>query len=204
MTKLITSDDLCILKDFFSSSTSVSDELIHTISQSFIKRIFKKGEVITKEGDIECYANIVTKGVVHQFMYDEDAIITINITPARLGFNSLKSYIESSPSLEVHEALTDVEVLSIRKQDIDELVKSDAAICYLLYKVHEHILLDRENRMLMLQYRSAEKRLQLFHEIIQRSDYLLANTPDKYIASYLNMTPQQYSKEKSKRLKRQG
>ncbi len=50
--------------------------------------------------------------------------------------------------------------------------------------------------MLLLQYRSPQKRFRLFHEIVERSNWILDGTPDKYIASYLNMTPQQYSKEK--------
>ncbi|WP_066629986.1 Crp/Fnr family transcriptional regulator [Labilibacter marinus] len=203
MTKSVSASDHHILKDFFLSAATVSDEHIYALSELFSKRTFKKGQVILKEGDIDNYANIVTKGVVHQFIYDEDAVITINITPEGLGFNSLKSFIKSSPSIEVHEALTDVEILSIKKQDIDELSKKNIDLCYLLYKIYEFILLDRENRMLMLQYRSAEKRFQLFHDIIKRSEFILKHTPDKYIASYLNMTPQQYSKEKSKHIKKQ-
>ena len=54
--------------------------------------------------------------------------------------------------------------------------------------------------MLMLQYRNPSKRYALFLEIVERAKWILEDTQDKYIASYLNMTPQQYSKEKKKAL----
>ena len=133
---------------------------------------------------------------MHQYIFDDDVAITTNLTPLGLPFNSLKSYIEASPSLEIHEAITDVEIIYLEKKDMELLAQEYYQVSYLLYKIHENILLDRENRMLLLQYRNPQKRFRLFHETVIRSNYILEGTPDKYIASYLNMTPQQYSKEK--------
>jgi CRP-like cAMP-binding protein len=127
--------------------------------------------------------------------------MTINITPKGLGFNSLKSYLNEVPSDEVHEAITDVEIVSITKHDLDMLVKKNHEFCYLMLKVYENILLDRENRTFLLQYKNPTKRFMLFHEIVERANWILGDTPDKYIANYLNMTPQQYSNEKKKMLK---
>lgn len=61
-------------------------------------------------------------------------------------FNSLKSYIEEEPSLEIQEAITDVEFLCIEKQDMERLAKESRQ--FFLYKIHEIIQRDRENRML--------------------------------------------------------
>ncbi|UOB16098.1 Crp/Fnr family transcriptional regulator [Abyssalbus ytuae] len=196
--KTISDLDAKLLYDFFQLAAPVSTQLFAEISVRFKKRTFQKGASILKAGEVETKSNIVVKGVVHQFIFDEDVPVTTNITPKGLAFNSLKSYIDSSPSLEIQEAITDVELLSIDKKDLEELVKKNTEVCYLLYKIHEYILLDRENRTLLLQYRSPSKRFKLFHEIVERSNRILEGTPDKYIASYLNMTPQQYSREKNK------
>jgi CRP-like cAMP-binding protein len=122
--------------------------------------------------------------------------ITTNLTPAGLPFNSLKSYLEESPSMEVQEAITDVTLLSLQKQDLEALVHKSHEFSQLMYRIHENILLDRENRMFLLQYRNPSKRFRLFHENVERSRGLIGCTPDKFLASYLNMTPQQYSREK--------
>ena len=190
--------DYLLLRKFFTMATPVNDDLFDQFSILFEKKEFSKGEFILKEGEVETKSNIVVKGVVHQYVYDEDAIITTNITPKGLAFNSLKSYIDESPSFEIHEAITDVELLYIEKKDIENLASENKEFCYLLYKIYANILLDRENRMFMLQYRSPAKRFIIFHELIERSQWILDGTPDKFIASYLNMTPQQYSKEKRK------
>ncbi len=194
----ITEADYRLLYDFFSLSAPVSRELFEEIKPFLKKRIYLKGASILRSGEIETRSNIVIKGIVHQFVYDDDIPVTTNITPKGLAFNSLKSYIEGSPSLEIQEAVTDVELLSIEKQDMEELAQKNHQFSYLMYKIHESILLDRENRMFLLQYRSPAKRFRLFHDIVIRSNWILEGTPDKYIASYLNMTPQQYSREKNK------
>ncbi|MDY0781458.1 Crp/Fnr family transcriptional regulator [Tenacibaculum sp. IB213877] len=194
--EILSESDRQLLYKFIQLATPISDDLFSELVTYFKKRTYTKGETILKEGEIESKSNIVAKGVVHQFFYDEDVPITTNITPKGLPFNSLKSYINKTPSQEIQEAITDVEILSIEKKDLEMLAQKWAEMGFVLYRIHEYILLDRENRMSLLQYRNPSKRFQLFHEIVGRSNLMLESTPDKFIASYLNMTPQQYSKEK--------
>lgn len=192
----ISTSEYKVLHDLFASAGPLSDSLFAEISKYVRKKSYKKGDSILKSGEVETKSNIVVKGVVLQYVFDDDMPITINITPKGLAFNSLKSYVDGSPSVEIHEAITDVELLSIEKKDIEMLAKKSHEFSYLMFKVHELILLDRENRAFLLQYRNPAKRFKLFHEIIERANWILEDTPDKYIASYLNMTPQQYSREK--------
>ncbi|GAA0893972.1 hypothetical protein GCM10009122_36520 [Fulvivirga kasyanovii] len=185
-----------VLFEFLNNISPVSDELWGEISRFIRQKSYTKGECILREGEIETRSNVVIKGVVHQFVYDDDVTITTNLTPSGFPFNSLKSYIEGSPSIEVQEAITDVDLLYMEKQDLEDLVIRSHEFSYLMYKIHENILLDRENRMFLLQYRNPSKRFRLFHESVERSKGLTGCTPDKFLASYLNMTPQQYSREK--------
>ncbi len=196
--KSIAASDRQLFRDFLQMALPVSDDLFAEIVKIVKKKTYHKGETILRAGDVETTVKIVAKGIVHQFVYDDDVPITINITPKGLSFNSLLSYLEGTPSLEIQETITDVELLCIEKQDMENLARANNEFCFLLFKIYEYVLLDRENRMFLLQYRNPAKRFRLFHEIVKRSNWLLEGTPDKYIASYLNMTPQQYSREKSK------
>ncbi|GAA5024961.1 hypothetical protein GCM10011506_09000 [Marivirga lumbricoides] len=182
--------------EFFNKISPVSTYLQTEISHLLKTKSFTKGQSILKMGEVETHSNFVLKGVVHQFVYDEDTVITTNLTPGGLPFNSLKSYIEGCPSLEVQEAITDVDLLYLEKNDLDALMAKSHEFSYLMYKIHENILLDRENRMFLLQYRNPSKRFRLFYENVERSKGLMGCTPEKFLASYLNMTPQQYSREK--------
>ncbi|WP_158522823.1 Crp/Fnr family transcriptional regulator [Geofilum rhodophaeum] len=190
-----------ILLDFLGLSAAPTDELIAEILRLLKKRSYKKGDYILKMGEVERNANIVVKGIVHQYVFDEEEQKTINITPRGLSFNSLKSYLGEQPSVEIQEALTDVEIIYLTKDDIETLAQRNPQFSYLMFKLYEKILYDRENRMFLLQNRNPSKRLRLFHENVERANLILQDTPDKYIASYLNMNPQQYSNEKKKMLK---
>ncbi|WMN11502.1 Crp/Fnr family transcriptional regulator [Marivirga salinae] len=190
-----------VLFDFFSLVIPLDDEIYDLLGPYIKKKSYKKGDSILKEGEIETKANVVVEGVVHQYIYEDDQPKTVNITPKGLSFNSLKSYLSKEPSLEIQEAITDVEVVYMMKEDIDWLAKTNSKFAYLMFKVYENILLDRENRMFLLQYKNPTKRLRLFHETVSRAHMMIKDTPDKYIASYLNMTPQQYSNEKRKLMK---
>lgn len=191
-----------LLLDFLKlAAAPLTDELMVEILKYLKKRSYRKGDYILKVGEVETNANIVVKGVVHQYIYDEDELKTINITPKGLSFNSLKSYISEQPSLEIQEAITDVELIYLTKKDIEMLAQKNYQFSYLMFKVYERILLDRENRMFLLQNRNPSKRFRLFYENVERANLILKDTPDKYIASYLNMNPQQYSHEKKKMLK---
>ncbi|WP_299834407.1 Crp/Fnr family transcriptional regulator [uncultured Tenacibaculum sp.] len=193
----IEDEDFKVFSNFLNNSFPVGQKLSNAIKSFCVKRVYKKGECILKEGDIELYSNIVLKGVVHQYIIDVDKEVTTNLTPTGLGFNSLTSYVNKTPSLEIQEALTDVELISIKKEHIEEILKDHNEVGMLLYRIHEDILLDRENRMHLLQYRSAAERFRLFYENVKRSKIILKHTPDKYIARYLKMNPPQYSKEKN-------
>ncbi len=197
----IPKSDLDMLYYFFNQVSPLQSDEFEKLIPYLRKRNYKKGDIILEGGQIARNSNLVIKGVVHQFVYDDDLPMTTNLTPQGLVFNSLKSYLEESPSIEIHEAITDVELLTLSKEHLELLAQESHSFCYLMFKLHEAILLDRENRMFLLQYRNASKRFRLFYETVERSNWLLEGTPDKYIASYLNMTPQQYSKEKKLYLK---
>ncbi|MDO6853415.1 cyclic nucleotide-binding domain-containing protein [Cellulophaga lytica] len=195
--KKLKDEDFKILYDFFNNSYKINEEIFNVVKSFCIKRVYQKGECILKEGEIEQYSNVVIKGVVHQYIVDIDKEVTTNLTPAGLGFNSLVSYVNQVPTEEIQEALTDVELISLKKEHIEEILKNYNEIGILLYRLHEDILLDRENRMHLLQYRSAAKRFKYFYENVERSKLIIQHTPDKHIARYLKMNPQQYSKEKN-------
>lgn len=192
----LSDDEKRDLFSFFNGITPINQDLFALILSILHKADYNKGDIILKEGEICTRSHIVLSGVVHQFKYDDGEPVTINITPRGNAFNTLKSVMFQSPSDEVHEAITNVTLVYFEQAEIDSLALKNHAFCYALYKIHEYILLDRENRMYMLQFRQPAKRYRLFREDILRAQWILLDTPDKIVASYLNMTPQQYSREK--------
>ena len=189
-----------VLYDFLAPADEMSEELFDKIVSYFHKQAYPKGAIILSPGQKETKASLVVKGVVLQQSYRDGEPLVVNITPAGLSFNSLKSYLNEEPSDELHRAVVDTEVIFIYKKDLELLARQHHEFSYLMFKVYERILLDRENRMLLLQHKQPASRFRLFHQIVDRARWILLHTPDKYIANYLNMTPQQYCSEKKKML----
>ncbi len=108
--------DFNALYHFFSSSATLETEVFNKMCSFLKKKQFLKGEPILRAGEIETKSSLVIKGIVHQYIFDNNVAITTNLTPQGLPFNSLKSYIEASPSIEIHEAITDVEIIYMEKK----------------------------------------------------------------------------------------
>jgi hypothetical protein len=62
--------------------------------------------------------------------------------------------------------------------------------------------LEREKRSLVLQYKNAYKKFELFLLSIAKSEDFLKEVPQKLIANYLSLTPETYSRVKKKYLKK--
>ncbi len=156
---------------------------------------YKKGEFILKEGEVEIYIHFLKKGIVHQYVTMNDKIHTVDIKLPNMSFNSLKSYVEQSPSIENQEAITDVTLISIKKTDFEILMKQ-YLFCFIYMKSIEQIFLRRENRTLFLQHNSAQSKFKFFMETDPNANRLLLLSPQKLLANYLAMTPETFSKVK--------
>lgn len=157
---------------------------------------YKKGEQVLKIGDIETHQNAVITGTIHQYVFLEGRQVTIDITLSDMYFNSLKSYMENSPSQEVHEAITDVELVYFEKVDFEKLLEAKHWICFVYLKILENILLERENRSFLLQHNSAKDKFKLFIESDKCAQRYLKEVSQKLVAQYLGMAPETYSKVK--------
>ncbi len=165
------------------------------------EKTFKKGEIILGLGDIDDKLTYTASGVVHQYVMIEEQSYTIDIKISGMYFNALKSYMEESPSMEIHEAVTDVELVYFYKSDFEKLIKNNHTFCFIYLKSLEYKFLERENRSFMLQHSSAAQRFKLFMEINQNANQFILEVPQKLLATYLAMTPETFSKVKKEYFK---
>lgn len=157
---------------------------------------YKKGEEILAIGEIETNHHALISGMVHQYVFLGGKPVTIDITLSDMYFNSLKSYMEDSPSTEVQKAITDVELVYFEKDDFEKLLETEHWLCFIYMKILENILLERENRSFLLQHSSASDRFKLFMETDYCAQRYLQEVPQKIVAQYLSMAPETYSKVK--------
>lgn len=190
-----------ILFDFLNQVYPITKIEFESIVSVFKKKAYKKTELILTTGQIETRSSLVLKGVVHQYVVIDGDIYTIDFSLSGMSYNNFTSYVENSPSFQIQEALTDVEILFIEKLDAERLLLENHSFCYIYTKLYEQVHLEREKRSLLLQHKNAYKRFELFLKTIIKSEDFLKEVPQKLIANYLSITPETYSRVKKKYFK---
>lgn len=190
-----------LLFNFFNQVHPLTKIEFESIVHVFKKKSFKKSELILSAGQIETKTSLVLKGVVHQYVIVDGNLCTIDFSLSGMSYNSFTSYVENSPSNQIQEALTDVEIIFIEKSDAEKLLITNHYFCYIYTKLYEQVHLEREKRSLLLQHKNAYKKFELFLNTITKSENFLSEIPQKLIANYLSITPETYSRVKKKYFK---
>jgi CRP-like cAMP-binding protein len=166
-------------------------------ARAFLKTSFSEVTIgarswIVQAGDIAKYFYFVLSGV--------QAIYLINSKGEKvvLGFSFdgtvsgvYDSFIHQAPSNYFLEALTDSRLIAINKERFDVLFEKFPEL--LLWRVHfmEDIMFGRSKREVEMLTLTAKQRYDIF---IRRCPEELKQIPQKYLASYLNMKPETFSR----------
>lgn len=193
----ITNSDLELVYNLFSQITPVTRNDIEDVLPFLRKATYAKNDKILEPGQTETRLNFVTKGIVHMYTYIDGDIFTINIALPGMLFNSLDSYLYKKPTSEIQEAISDVEMLFLKKKDAEQLMLNNNTFCYIYAKLFEQVLSEREQRTLMLQYRDAFKRFKHFINLTPHAKLYLQEVSQKLLAQYLGLAPETFCRVKS-------
>lgn len=153
---------------------------------------FDKGDFITEFGKVERYFYVVLEGV--QAIY----ILTIHGDKKVIGFSFggsfsgvYDSFLQEDASHYFVEALTPSRMVRMRKDQYDSLFDLYPEFEKWGRIVHQQLFIGRVKREIELTTMSAKERFDAF---MARCPEPLKLIPQKYIASYLNMTPETFSR----------
>jgi CRP-like cAMP-binding protein len=158
----------------------------------WIEKRFDRSDFVTEAGKVEKYFYVVISGV--QAIY----IIARNGEKKVIGFSFdgtfsgvYDSYLYNKPSHYFLEALTPSRLLALSKNHYDRLFELYPEFNYWGRIAHQELLLGRVKREIELITLNTRERYDAF---ISRCPEPLRSIPQKYLASYLNMTPETYSR----------
>ncbi|MEO9531621.1 MAG: Crp/Fnr family transcriptional regulator [Crocinitomicaceae bacterium] len=180
-----------ILKNAFKP-LELNESLHPEFFEVWQERSFERNELITEAGKIEKSFFVVVDGV--QCIY----IITPKGDKKVIGFSFngsfsgvYDSFLKNKPSAYFLEALTPTKMLSITKKDYDRFFELYPEFNYWGRIVHQELLIGRVNREIELITLSAKER---YDKFMKRCPSFLLDIPQKYLASYLNMTQETFSR----------
>ncbi|QHS63145.1 Crp/Fnr family transcriptional regulator [Chitinophaga agri] len=154
----------------------------------------RKNQILKKHGEKEKYFYFMLKGSGGIMLYQNNNYLCIDLCYDGEFFGDYLSFL-------THE-VTDLEVIcfepctlfSISRHHFSELAKTEYGrlICQM---AAESLFIHKQTQQLNLLSKTAEQR---YIEMLDKQPDVIQRTPNKYIASYLGITPESFSRIRKK------
>lgn len=156
-------------------------------------REFEKKVKVTREGEVERYLNIVAGGLVRKYLpLKEDEVVIQLATEGHLVHSEL-SFHYRTPSGSVVETIEPTVLLSISYESLQQLYDRYPKAERLGRLIISDLFIKKDFRYFDQLRKSTRER---FLEYIRSHPHVLQRVPQKYIASYLNIKPETFSRLK--------
>lgn len=171
------------------TDTEVRKELLPIITT----REFGKKQVISHAGEVENYMNFINKGLIRKYYKTGEEEHIVQISREGHLISAQESFYTRTPSEYYVEAIEPSVVISLTFDDMERLFASSHSFERLgrLVTVHTMVLKDKWQTSLIMQ--SPRDR---FLNFIEHHQEILQRVPQKYLASYLNIKPETFSRFK--------
>jgi len=156
----------------------------------------RQGDTLEKPGEVSKYFIYVVSGCLMTYYTDkEDVDHVIQFAQAGWWTGDPSSLTKQIPSIYTTRALTDSEVLLLPQIAMDQLLEKHLKFEKYFRILFQNSLVTHQNRLIQNLSSTAEERYIAFGK---KYSSLEQYVPQKYIASYLGMTPEFLSKIRRK------
>jgi CRP-like cAMP-binding protein len=153
---------------------------------------------VLREGEVSSRLYFIQRGVLRAYSIQDGVEISSWIKAEGEFVVSISSFYPQAPSLEFIHAVEDTEVFYISHSDLFFIYKRYLEFAYIGLMCTIPVLVEWDQRRLVFQVmKKPAQRFDWFMKTHANIIYRTPGVPDKYIASYLGMTPQTLSKIKS-------
>ena len=178
------------LKQFISKYISLSADALEEIAGKFKSRAIKKNEYLLREGETCRDLVFVQKGCLRLYYLKDDIEVSVWFAFQQSSAIEIYSFISENPSNYFLQAIEYSEVLYLPKTELNKLYQNQPKMQEMMRNFWEDVILNLVNRFTALQTDSAEKR---YLDLLSKPAYL-ETIPQKYLASFLGVTPTSLSR----------
>ena len=175
------------------------EELIELLQYCEIRK-FDKRTVIVREGEVDNYLNLVVKGLIRKYLPVRKDEVILQLATEGHVVQSEISFLIRKPSMVVLETLEPTILLSLTydkmEEALDRFPKGERLGRMILYGMFIKKDENRYNRL-------SKSTRQRFFDYIDHHQHMLQRVPQKYLASYLQIKPETFSRLKALLAKRQ-
>lgn len=187
-------ENVGLFKDYLRKFTDLTDVEFEQILMPAIKvRKFDKKELLTKAGDVENYFNFIIKGLVRKFYQKGKHEINTQISMEGHIIHSQESFHMRNPSEYSIETIEPSTVVSISYDDLESVLAISKTMEHLGRLVITHTMMLKDRWQIQLVKMTPRER---FLNFVTRNPELMQRVPQKFLASYLNIKPETFSRFK--------
>lgn len=185
------SQDQQLLQKLVFASQVLSPEIWDEFLQPWEEISLSRKQFLTQPGEVERYLYVVLDGVQRGYCLQGEREITVAFTYAPSYSGIPESFLSQQPSSYYLETLTDSRFLRISRERLSELCDKHHIVERWARLIAEAVLIGLAHRQREIMAFSAGEKFAAF---MARSRHLLQLIPHKYIASYLAMQPETFSR----------
>jgi len=182
------------LLDFLNKFIPLSiDEYNELIAPCIIKRHFDKKSIITTAGEVENYINFIDSGLVRKYYKKVNEEVNTQISSEGHIIHAQESFHSRTPSEFSIETIEPTELSSITYECLEKMYSSSEKMQRLGRLVITATMVLKDKWLSQLVKLSPRER---FISFVTRHPELMQRVPQKYLASYLNIKPETFSRFK--------
>lgn len=183
-----------LFQDYLQKFIDLTDnEFTENLLPVIKVRKFGKKELITKAGEIENNFNFIAKGLVRKYYKKGTHEINTQISFEGHLILSQESFHSRRPSDYFIETIEPSTMVSITHDDLEKVYASSHRMEQLARLLITYAMVIKDNWQMQLVKMTPRER---FLNFVTKNPELMQRVPQKYLASYLNIKPETFSRFK--------
>lgn len=168
------------------------DQAVFMLARSEIRK-FDKRTIVLEEGQMENYLNMVVSGLVRKYVRRAKSDITLQLATEGHIIHSEISFLRRIPSPVVLETIEPTTLIALSFTNLEDMLENMPGGNRMGRQLLVAMLIKKDERHYkQLQLTTRER----FLEYMNNHPHMLQRVPQKYLASYLNIKPETFSRLK--------
>ncbi|MCF1715037.1 Crp/Fnr family transcriptional regulator [Flavihumibacter sp. RY-1] len=155
------------------------------------------GEVLKRPNSSEYYLSFIIQGSGGVFLTKRNSLFCIDLCYENEFFGDYMSFLSGQPTELEIKTFEQTELFRISRTSFEQLQKANAYGDKFFRYAAESLFMHKQQQQIDLISKTAEER---YDNLQKKQSQILQRTPQKYIASYLGITPQSLSRIRKKSL----
>jgi CRP-like cAMP-binding protein len=171
----------------------LTEEQVLNLMQYCEFRNFARKQVIVREGEIDNYLNMVVEGLVRKYVRIRKSEVILQLATEGHVIHSEISFLTRTPSPVALDALEPSTLVSIRYDKMEEALEKYKQGERLGRLILTGMYVKKDEQRYTRLSKSIRER---FIHYVENHPHMLQRVPQKYLASYLNIKPETFSRLK--------